>query len=329
MNAMKDSATVVTVLTAPDEDTPPGLEPLFEQAETRVARDAASLEQALPGTEVLVVTDFRTGVLSRTWHAADRLRWIHATSAGVDAVLIPEVRNSDVIVTNAQGIFNRSIAEYVLCAILMWVKDFPESMRLQRERCWQHRETERATGARVLVVGAGAIGREIARITSAVGMEVHGIGRRARDSDPDFRAVHASESLHEQLAQADHVVVAAPLTPATEGMFDAEAFRAMRPEATFINIGRGPIVRTEALVQALQDGGIRAAVLDVFEEEPLPEDHALWGMDNAILTPHMSGDFIGWRAALSEQFLENLARWRDGKELFNVVNKELGYVPGG
>lgn len=323
---MNDRAPVVTVLVAPQEDTPPGLEPLFEQAETRVARDAASLEEALPGTEVLVVTDFRTGVLSQAWHAADRLRWIHATSAGVDAVLIPEVRESDVVVTNAQGIFNRSIAEYVLCAILMWVKDFPESMRLQRERQWQHRETHRATGARVLVVGAGAIGREIARITSAIGMEVHGIGRQARASDPDFQAVHASESLHEQLALADHVVVAAPLTPATEGMFDAAAFRAMQPQATFINIGRGPIVRTEALVDALRAGQVRAAVLDVFEQEPLPEDHPLWTMDNVILTPHMSGDFIGWRAALSAQFLENFTRWREGRELFNVVDKALGYV---
>ena len=323
-----DRKPVVTVLTAPDEDTPPGLEPLSGLAEVRWARDAESLAGALPGSEVLVVTDFRTGVLGHAWPKADKLRWIHATSAGVDAVLIPEVRESDVVLTNAQGIFNRSIAEYVLGAILMWVKDFHGSLRLQQKHQWKHRDTGRALGERVLVVGAGAIGREIARVTAAIGMEVHGIAREGRDSDPDFRAVHGNDALHEQLSLADHVVVAAPLTSGTRGMFDARAFEAMRESALFINIGRGPIVCTDDLVGALRRKRIAGAALDVFEEEPLPPEHPLWAMDNVLITAHMAGDFIGWRAALSEQFLENLARWQRGEELFNVVNKELGYVPG-
>ncbi|TVP57806.1 MAG: D-2-hydroxyacid dehydrogenase [Halomonadaceae bacterium] len=319
---------VITVLTAPDDARPPGLEPLLEMAEVRFAWDVESLRQAMPGTQMMMVTDFRTGVLPGAWELADELKWIHATSAGVDALMFDELINSDVVVTNAQGIFDRTIAEYVLCTILMFNKDFPNSIRLQLRHQWQHRDTERTEGQRVLVVGAGSIGRQIARLTSAIGLEVHGIARRARDSDPDFVAVHDNDALPEQLGLADFVVIAAPLTPATEGMFDAQAFKAMKSSARLINIGRGPIVKTADLVAALQAGEIAGAGLDVFEEEPLPETHPLWDMENVLITAHMAGDFIGWTRALTEQFLENFANWQQARELFNVVDKASGYVPG-
>lgn len=320
---------VITVLTAPDEERPPGLEPMMDKNEVRFAWDVDSLRQAMPGTELMMVTDFRTGVLPGAFDLADRLKWIHATSAGVDALMFDELIESDVVVTNAKGIFDRTIAEYVLCTILMFTKDFPNSLRLQMKRQWQHRDTERTEGQRVLVVGAGSIGRQIARLTGAAGLEVHGIARRARDTDPDFAAVHDNEALPEQLGLADFVVIAAPLTPSTQGMFDAEAFMAMKNSARLINIGRGPIVRTGDLVAALENGEIAGAGLDVFEEEPLPADHPLWGMENVLITAHMAGDFIGWKRALTDQFLENLAQWEQGKELFNVVDKASGYVPGG
>ncbi|MDX1589121.1 MAG: D-2-hydroxyacid dehydrogenase [Oleiphilaceae bacterium] len=319
---------VITVLTAPDEERPPGLEPLMDQAEVRFAWDVGSLRQAMPGTEIMMVTDFRTGVLPGAFDLADSLHWIHATSAGVDALMFDELINSDVLVTNAQGIFDRTIAEYVLCTILMFTKDFPNSLRLQMKRQWQHRDTERTEGQRVLVVGAGSIGRQIAQLTGAIGLEVHGIARRAREGDPDFVAVHDNNALTEQLGQADFVVIAAPLTPATEGMFDSQAFKAMKNSARLINIGRGPIVKTKDLVAALESGEIAGAGLDVFEEEPLPSDHPLWDMDNVLITAHMAGDFIGWKRALTEQFLDNLQRWQRGEERFNVVDKASGYVPG-
>lgn len=326
--ASTENKPVITVLTAPDEERPPGLDPLFDRAaEVRFAWDAETLRQTLPGTHIMMVTDFRTEALREAWPSADSLQWIHATSAGVDALMFPELVNSEVTVTNAQGIFDRGIAEYVLCTILMFAKDFPTSIRLQLKHQWKHRDTEKARGARVLVVGAGSIGREIARLTSAIGLEVHGIARRSRSDDPDFVAVHDNAALHDQLGLADFVVIAAPLTPATEKLFDASAFRAMKSTARLINIGRGPIVDTQALVSALQNGDIAGAGLDVFEEEPLPSDHPLWAMDNAILTAHMAGDLIGWKAALTEQFLENLANWQNKDELFNVVDKASGYVP--
>lgn len=317
---------VVTVLTAPGEPEPPGIEAVQARAEVRFASDEESLRRTLPGTDVMMVTDFRTEALEAAWPSADKLQWIHATSAGVDALMFPALIDGPVTVTNARGIFDRTIAEYVLCTILMFAKDFPQSIRYQLEHRWQHRDTERAEGKQVLVVGAGSIGRQIARLVTAAGLHVHGIARRARDDDPDFVAVHSQADLDEQLGLADFVVIAAPLTPQTEGLFDRKAFAAMRKTARLINIGRGPIVNTNDLIKALNDGEIAGAALDVFEEEPLPDDHPLWDMGNVIMTAHMSGDFIGWRRALTDQFLENFDRWHRGEELFNQVNKALGYA---
>ena len=320
------SKPVVTVLTAPGEKEPPGMDALRARAEVRFASDEPTLRETLPGTDVMMVTDFRTEALAAAWPSADKLKWIHATSAGVDALMFPDLINGDVVVTNARGIFDRTIAEYVLCTILMFSKDFPRSLKLQAEHKWQHRDTERAEGKQVLIVGAGSIGGQIARLCKAVGLKPHGIARKPRHDDPDFIAVHGNDDLTEQLSLADFVVIAAPLTPQTEGLFDEKAFRAMRNSARLINIGRGPVVKTEDLITALNNGDIAGAALDVFEEEPLPADHPLWDMENVIMTAHMAGDFIGWKRALTDQFLENLDRWHKGEELFNFVDKKLGYA---
>jgi phosphoglycerate dehydrogenase-like enzyme len=320
------SKPVITVLSAPGDAEPPGIEAIQARAEVRFAWDEQTLRDTLPGTDVMMVTDFRTEALEAAWPAADRLKWIHATSAGVDALMFPALINSDVTVTNARGIFDRTIAEYVLCTILMFAKDFPGSLRLQQAHQWKHRDTERAQGKQVLVVGAGSIGRQIGRLVKAIGMHAHGVARRARQDDPDFIAVHSHDDLFEQLGLADYVVIAAPLTPQTEGLFDAKAFKAMKPSARLINIGRGPIVKTDDLIAALDAGEIAGAGLDVFEEEPLAPDHPLWAREDVIMTAHMAGDFIGWKRALTDQFLENFDAWHSGGELFNLVNKELGYA---
>ena len=322
-----DPDPVVTVLTAPDAPLPPGLEPLHERARVRHADGEASLREHLPSTDILLATDFRSHALENCFDQAHHLAWVHATSAGVDAVMFDAIRASAVTITNARGIFDRAIAEYVLGVILAFAKDTRTNIELQQQRRWQHRDTECIRGKRLLVVGAGSIGRQIARLSAAVGMQVHGTARSARSDDPDFVAVHASAELFDQLALADYVAVAAPLTPQTRGLFNAEAFDRMPAHARFINVGRGPIVDTDALVNVLTDGRIAGAALDVFEQEPLPANHPLWGLDNVLISAHMAGDFIGWRVALSEQFLDNLSRWRAGEPLRNVVDKGRGYVP--
>ncbi|GAB2993235.1 2-hydroxyacid dehydrogenase [Amycolatopsis acidiphila] len=287
------------------------------------------LADALRGADALFVYDFLSTAVPAAWHAADKLRWVHIASAGVDPVMFPELRASDVVLTNSRGVFDDSIAEYVLGVVIAFAKDLPGSLDLQRQSRWQHRESERVGGRRALVVGTGPIGRAIARLLRAAGLKVSGMGRRAREDDPDFGTVHPSADLVRHLPEFDYVIAVAPLTEQTKGMFDATAFAAMKPVARFVNVGRGELVVTSDLVTALREGRIAGAALDVFETEPLPSDHPLWTLDGVLVSPHMSGDFVGWRNTLVEVFADNFERWHTGRPLRNVVDKQLGYVPSG
>ncbi|MBF6284838.1 D-2-hydroxyacid dehydrogenase [Nocardia cyriacigeorgica] len=288
--------------------------------------EASGLAEALRGAEALFVYDFLSRALPGAWHAADRLRWLHMGATGVDPVMFPQLRASEVVVTNTRGVFDDAIAEYVLGQILAFAKDLPESVRRQQRHDWHHRESERVGGATVLIVGTGAIGRTIARLLRAVGMRVRGVGRRARAEDPDFGSVSAD--LHAELPWADYVVAIAPLTEQTRKMFDARAFAAMKPHARFVNVGRGELVVTDDLVAALEAGTIAGAALDVVDPEPLPPGHPLWDLPNVQITPHNSGDIVGWRTEVVRAFTDNFDRWMDGRPLDNVVDKTLGYVPG-
>ncbi|MFO7705790.1 MAG: NAD(P)-dependent oxidoreductase, partial [Halopseudomonas sp.] len=167
---------------------------------------------------------------------------------------------------------------------------------------------------------AGSIGGEVAGLLKAVGMQVTGIARRAREAI-NFDAVLGNDCLYECLGVADYVVITAPLTEDTQGLFDQRAFAAMKPGARLINVGRGPIVQTDALLAALQSGQLAGAALDVFEQEPLPEGHPLWDQPNVMISAHMAGDFMGWQAALGEQFVANFQGWQQGQALFNQVKR--------
>ncbi len=299
----------------------------MERAASVRYTDADGLADALHGADALFVYDFVSTAVPGAWHAADRLRWLHIASAGVDPVMFDGLRDSDVVLTNSRGVFDGPIAEYVLGVVLAFAKDFAGSLRLQDQHRWQHRETERVAGRPVLVVGTGPIGRATARLLRAAGLRVTGAGRRARDDDPDFGTVVPTDELTEHLPGYDFVVAVAPLTGATRHLFDARTLGAMRPGARFVNVGRGELVVTDDLIGVLRSGHLGGAALDVFETEPLPADSPLWTMQNVVLTPHMSGDIVGWRNALVEVFADNFARWVDGRPLRNVVDKRLGYVP--
>ena len=305
---------------------PPGMSAVEAAAEARYVT-AAELRHALRGADVLFVWDFLSTAVQPAWPYADSLRWVHIASAGVDPLMFSELVDSPVVLTNSRGIFDRPIAEYVLGLILLFAKDIGGTLDLQRQRTWRHRETERIDRQTALVVGTGSIGREIGRLLSAAGMKVTGVGRTARSTDPELGEIRASADLLSLLPDTDYVIVAAPLTEQSRGMFDATAFARMKPSARLINVGRGPIVVEKDLAQALQDKQIAGAALDVFSEEPLRRQHPLWAVPNLLISPHMSGDFVGWLDALAELFVENFGRWLAGDELLNVVDKKLGYVP--
>jgi phosphoglycerate dehydrogenase-like enzyme len=294
------------------DDRPPGL----ALDGMRFAADASSLAEALPGAEVLLVWDFLSDAVRDAWPAADALRWVHTASAGVDRLTFPGLLESDVTLTNSRGVFDRPMAEYVLGLVLAMAKDLPGTLAAQARREWRHRETEPIAGRRAVVVGGGPIGHAIAGLLGAVGMDVVLVGRRDFDDLPGL------------LPGADWLVLAAPLTDATRGMLDATTLALLRPSARVINVGRGALVVEPDLVDALQAGKLAGAALDVFAREPLPADSPLWTQPGVIVSPHMSGDLIGWRQDLVEVFRDNLARYRVGAPLRNVVDKKLGYVTG-
>ncbi|WP_189120395.1 D-2-hydroxyacid dehydrogenase [Nocardioides luteus] len=288
--------------------------------------DAAGLADALVGAEALLLWDFFSDAVHDAWPSSGSLRWIHVAAAGVDKLLFPELVDADVVVTNARGIFDRAMAEFVLGSILAVAKDLHASHDLQAARTWHRRETRLVSAETALVVGTGSIGRETARLLRAVGMDVRGAGRTARSDDPDFGDIVASADLEAHVGWADHVIVAAPLTPDTRGLISKDVLAAMKPGSHLVNVGRGPIVDETALIAALRDGPVAAASLDVFEVEPLPTESPLWAMPGVAVSAHMSGDYEGWREALAVQFVDNARRWLAGEPLLNVVDKRHGFV---
>jgi len=304
---------------------PPGMEAVEAAAEVRYT-SADGLPAALQGAQVLFLWDFFSTALQDAWHAVDSLEWIHVPAAGVDKLLFDGLRSTGITVTNARGIFDRPMAEFVLGSMLAFAKDLPGLLDQQQRQAWQHRDTEGLYRKRVLVVGTGSIGRETARLLRAVGMDVAGAGRTARAGDEDFGEVHASADLAAVVSGFDYVVMAAPLTDQTRHLIDAAVLDAMRPTARLVNVGRGACVDTDALVEALRTGSIAGAALDVFEIEPLPAGHPLWTLENVIISPHLSGDAQGCLPELAAQFAENFVRFTRGEPLLNQIDKQLGFA---
>jgi phosphoglycerate dehydrogenase-like enzyme len=285
--------------------------------------DDSALAARLPYADVLLVWDFASQAVREAWPGeGPRPRWVHTASAGVDHLMCPELAASDTVVTNARGIFELPIAEYVAALVLAMAKDLPRTWDLQRKREWRHRETTRVAGTRACVVGSGPIGRTIARTLKALDVTTSIVGRVPRTG------IHGPGDLDRLMARADWVIAAAPLTEQTRGMFDARRFGVMQPSARFINVGRGQLVVEDALAQALTRRWIAGAALDVFQQEPLTPGSALWRVPGLLVSPHMSGDTVGWRDELGAQFVGLFERWEAGRPLLNVVDKTRGYVPG-
>jgi phosphoglycerate dehydrogenase-like enzyme len=318
----------VVVMGADAADPPPGIGTLDGVVDLRFAATREALGTSITDAEVIFAWRANRELLPYVWGEAERLRWIHSASAGVDALLFSELVESDVVVTNARGVFDEAMAEYVIGLLLMFAKGLVGVVDRQRRREWLHRETEPLAGRHLLVVGVGSIGRAIGRAGLAMGMQVRGVGRSSRPGDDVFGVVLGAEELLDALGWADAVVDVLPGSAGTRHIFGAKAFAAMQPSARFVNVGRGSTVDETALVDAVRSGGIAGAALDVFEEEPLAPESPLWDLPGVIVSPHMSGDVAGWKEAGVELFIENLDRFLAGRPLRNVVDKDLGFVPG-
>jgi phosphoglycerate dehydrogenase-like enzyme len=299
----------------------PPLASLHELADVHVAASPAELEAALDGAEVLFVWDYASSLLRAAWPHAGSLEWIQTASIGVDAVMIDVVADGDVLVTNTRGLFELPVAEYALALLLLFAKDVPRSLALQRRHEWRQRRTELVRGRRLLVLGAGHIARELVPLARALGMEVDVVGRSARAGDPVLGRVHAAADTDALLPLADDVVLALPLTADTHHLLDADRIARMRPGVRIVNIGRGGLIDDAALVAAIRDRHVAAAGLDVFDPEPLPPDHPYWELEEVVVSPHMSGDFAGWEEQVVEIFAQNLRRWVAGEPPHHVVDK--------
>jgi phosphoglycerate dehydrogenase-like enzyme len=262
--------------------------------------------------------------------ATPGLRWMQSWSAGVERYVRMRAvgARDELVLTNMAGMYGPVIAEHVFAMLLSRTRDLNHYLALSEEGRWD-RQSGAAMGAlqgrTMLVVGVGGIGSEIAARAHAFGMRVLGTVRTARPAPPYVDYLGTGDELADLLPQADVVVLAVPLTDETRHMIDAAALASMREGAWLVNIARGPVVETDALVRSLDQGHLGAAFLDVTDPEPLPSGHPLWGRDNVLITPHVAGnaELSGDRAYAL--FAENLRRFGAGEPLLNVVDKSAGY----
>ncbi|HEX3300291.1 MAG TPA: D-2-hydroxyacid dehydrogenase [Actinomycetota bacterium] len=319
---------VVAVLGATVDDAPPGIEPANELAELRYAEDPERVAAATADADVIFSWGARRSWLEDAFADATRLRWIQAASDGVDSLLFPALIASEVIVTNARGIFDDPIAEWAIAAMMAFTTGLHISVVDQTKGVWTDgRRRDRVTGQHLVVVGPGPIGRAAATRAKALGMTVEAVGRNERTDDV-LGPITGPDGFHQALGRADHVLDALPLTEGTRAMFDAKAFDSMRPTAHFVNVGRGATVDEDALIDAVRSGAIAGASLDVFVEEPLPADSPLWSMPTVAVSPHISGDVRDWEEAVVGVFVDNLRRFVAGTPLRNKVDAEAGFGVG-
>jgi phosphoglycerate dehydrogenase-like enzyme len=321
------------------------------------SRDLERIRAAAPGARIVTVSveGLADGpledveVMLRGWLSSDafdrilvrapRLSWVHSATSGVERALTPAALERGVVVTNARGVFSRPIAEYVVMMILAVSRRLPQLLELQRERTWQPLEGTELRDVTVGIVGLGSIGRAVGALATAFGCRVVAVRRRpdtgssASDSGEDGRPlgeimldrVGGPETLPELLAESDFIVLAAPLTPETEDMINAETLAMVKPGAWLINVARGRLIDERALLRALRDGALGGAVLDTFRDEPLPPMSSFYDLPNVIVTPHTAWSSGRVLDRSVELFCDNLRRFATGEPLLNVVDPSAGY----
>lgn len=274
------------------------------------------------------------GIARPLFKEARALKWVHSAAAGVGAVLFPEMLESEVVLTNSAGIHAEPIAQHVVGGVLYLLRSFDVAVELHREGRWDKQpfvgdgSTVREIGdCRVLVIGAGGLGGAIGRHLAHFGAECVAVRRRPERGVPDgFARVVGPDAIDAELPRADVVVLATPATPATRGLLDGARLNRMPRNGIVVNVGRGNLVDESALIDALEAGRLRGAVLDVFEEEPLASASRLWQLRQVLLTPHVSAVSPRrfWQRQL-DLFTDNWSRWVAGMPLRNTVDKRAGY----
>ncbi|ELZ20794.1 Glyoxylate reductase (NADP(+)) [Haloterrigena salina JCM 13891] len=247
--------------------------------------------------------------------------WVHSIQAGVDRFPFGEFEADDVILTNSTGIHDRWVGETVAGYLLSFARRLHDHVANQQERRWDQPEWDEGftlSGTTACVLGTGTLGSGVAEVLGSLGVRVTGV-RRSAEPVPGFEEVYATDNLLEAVADAEFVIVTLPLTDETRHLVDADVFEAMREDAYFVNVGRGPVVDEAALIDALESETIEGAALDVFETEPLPEESPLWELDEVIVTPHCAAFTEDYFRAVGDIVRENVSRLESGEEFYNRV----------
>ena len=317
---------VVWVLARPGDPGLHLLDPAPEGVRFVVGWDPRSFDGAPPPDALLDCWAGPTRIVAAL-RKAPGIRWIHARSAGLDHVLVPEVVAHPALLTNGRGAFSPALAEFVLAALLFFAKDLRRLVAQQAAGAWEPFDMERLEGRTVGIVGYGDIGRAVAARLQPLGVEILAMRRRPGLSarDPLVKETLPPERFLELVTRSDDVVITLPLTPETHGLVGRDAVAAMKRTTVLVNVGRGPVVDEGALVEALEQGRIRGAALDVFETEPLPAESKLWRLPNVLLSPHCADHVPRWVDGGMRVFLRQLERFRRGAPLQDPVDKSAGY----
>lgn len=282
-------------------------------------------EFAEPDEKVEVLLTYGWDIKEDTVSLFPNLRWIQTLSAGVDMLPLKRFAEKDIILTNVKGAHKIQMAEHVIWSILMLLRQGQTFVRQQDKKIFSAKpKVDEMYGKTVCVVGAGTIGREIAERCNAFGMKVYGISRTGKQ-DEAFIRVGKPEDMPELLGMSDIVVVVLPLTSQTKGFVNSQFISMLKDGALFVNAARGPVVDEDALLEALKSGKIKAAALDVFVREPLPEDSPFWELDNVFITPHIGGRSIQASERMWEVFNYNLSKYPNFDQMKNIIDYKEEY----
>lgn len=300
------------------------LKTMFPMVEFAFFESLKDVGDAIAKAEVLVT--YGGNLTEELLAQAKKLKWIMVLAAGLDKLPLRAIKERGIILTNARGIHKIPIGEFILAFMLQYVKKFPFFHQEKEKHHWSRDvHIEELNGQTLLVVGAGSIGSHIAKLAKAFGMRTLGI-KRSMTEDANFDEIHTLDKLHDVLPEADFVVSVLPSTRETKNVFTKQQFTLMKKSSVFINVGRGDAVNEEDLLQALNERVIAHAYLDVFQEEPLPEDHPFWTCEYITITPHITGVTRPYLERAMEIFVKNLHIYLNGNgRMINIVDLDRGY----
>ena len=322
------SSDTILVLSEPDNPQIARLKQRLPDANIVAGNSIEAFTAAAARATVLLYWSGSPALFRTVFGMCPSLRWVHSRSVGLDKSLFPELIESSVPLTNSTGVFSPSLGEFAAAAILYFAKDFRRMIRSQMAGVWDPFDVTIVAGQTVGIIGYGDIGRAIAARVRPLGMKVLAVKRHAptaSGAEPLVEQIYTPEHRVEMISRCDYVVVAAPLTAETRGMIGEPEFAAMKPTAVVINVGRGPIIDENAMLNALRTGRIKGAALDVFDHEPLPPGHSFYKMENVLLSPHCANHTPVWHDEAMNLFIAQFERFRKGEPLLNVVNKKQGY----